>query len=336
METAVLFIVYGVVAWFIAKKAKQMGFSWAKYFWINLLLGIIGWAVTFFLWRADSRKTRSPEIPTAGKSSGVTFLPQPPELPPNSLRVSGSGYFGYDIVGESFHLPAIHGIAKTRGGVGQHTVDAVVKAEPSNKADPKAIRVEIDGNLVGYVAREKTSLFRPLLARVAQNGKTLVLAAELYYGKDYDDEFVGSVRLDVPDDLALVVPANQVPPGAALWPKGAKVQVTVNPEATSDVMSVLSNAYQDQKVAVHCELRAAQDEKAATGVEVLINSALVGSLSPVSAKKFAPVLGRMGPKSPCYFWGVAAGNSLAVDLHLRMKKPEELSADEIGALRLEI
>lgn len=55
----VLAIVYVVAAFVIAGNAKKRGFHWRTYFWINLLLGVIGWVISIFLWRTDLRRNES-------------------------------------------------------------------------------------------------------------------------------------------------------------------------------------------------------------------------------------------------------------------------------------
>jgi hypothetical protein len=331
MEFPLLIVFYGAIAWLIAHQAKKKGFSWAKYFWINLLLGFVGWIITFFMWRSDNKKAGGQTAIPNLVSSIVNTSPKSSSPPANALLVEGPGYFSHQVVGESFNMPAIRSLAQSRGGPGEHAVRAVLEAEPGNKFDARAIKVTIDGTKVGHIAKTDTELYHPLLAHVAKSGKTLMCNARLFYGKGYDDDFVGSITLDLPFDLALAVPANAVPAGAALWPTGAKIQVSLAPDATLTMMEVLSHSYQDGKVFVHCELRAALDDKGNPAVDVSVMGSPVGRLSPASAKKFQPVLTKLG-STPCYASGVAAGNTLAVDLHLRMKKPEELSQEEIGAL----
>lgn len=329
MEFPLLIIFYGVIAWLIANQAKKRGFSWAKYFWINLLLGFIGWIITFFWWRTDNKKIGGQTSIPNLVSSVVNTGPKSSSPPSNALMVEGPGYFSHEVVGESFNMPAIRSLAQARGGPGEHSVQAVLAAEPGNKFDARAIKVTIDGKQVGHIAKAGTDVYHPLLAQVARSGRTLLCDARLFYGKGYDDDFVGSVNLDLPHDLALAVPANELPVGVAIWPTGSKVQVSLNPEATPTMMEVLSRSYQDGKVAVHCELRATLDDKSAPAVGVFVTGSLVGRLSPASAKKFHPVLAQM-ESTQCFASGVAAGNTLAVDLHLRMKKPEELSQAEIS------
>lgn len=331
MEFPLLVVVYGVIAWLIANYAKKRGLSWAKYFWINLVLGFIGWIVTFFLWRSDNKKAGGQTSIPNPVSSVVNTGPKSSSPPVDVLIVEGPGYFSHEIVGESFNLPAIRSLAQAKGGPGEHSVKAVLEAEPGNRYDARAIKVTVDGKQVGHIAKADTDVYHPLLAQVAKSGKTLLCDARMFYGKGYDDDFVGSVSLDLPNDLALAIPANQVPVGAASWPTGSKVQVSLNPEATPTMMDVLSHSYQDGKVTVYCELRAALVDKSPPAVEVFILGSPVGKLSPASAKKFHSVLTKLG-STPCYVSAVAAGNTLAVDLHLRMKKPEELNEAEISAL----
>ena len=71
-----------VVAWMIARAARIRGFSFAKYFWVSFLLGIVGWIIAAFMWQADKGKAgRHP-------SSGTGIRSDAPNLRPDVGRPS--------------------------------------------------------------------------------------------------------------------------------------------------------------------------------------------------------------------------------------------------------
>jgi hypothetical protein len=81
-----------------------------------------------------------------------------------------------EVVGESHYQNALWRIV---GGVRQehvhHEVHAVLMPEPDNAYDPNAIKVLIDGNLVGYLSREDAAAYRPgLLLLMKSNPGTLI------------------------------------------------------------------------------------------------------------------------------------------------------------------
>jgi hypothetical protein len=81
----------------------------------------------------------------------------------NYLLVS-DGQFGFQVAGESHYQSDLAKIAggTTDEGV-HHECDAVLRLEPTNKVDPNAVEVLIEGLRVGYIpavqAPEMTALF---------------------------------------------------------------------------------------------------------------------------------------------------------------------------------
>ena len=79
-------------------------------------------------------------------------------------QLAGDGQFGFQAVGE-FHYQS--DLAKIAGGITDegvhHECAAVLRLEPTNKYDPNAVEVLIDGLRVGYIpavqAPEMCALF---------------------------------------------------------------------------------------------------------------------------------------------------------------------------------
>jgi hypothetical protein len=78
--------------------------------------------------------------------------------------LAGDGQFGFQVVGESHYQTDLAKIAGrvTEGGV-HHECAAVLRLEPTNKVDPNAVEVLVDGLRVGYIpavqAPEMCALF---------------------------------------------------------------------------------------------------------------------------------------------------------------------------------
>jgi len=61
-----------------------------------------------------------------------------------------------EIHGESFRQETLEALAGPKEADGKHVVEGVtLRCEPSNPHDPNAVRVEVMGQLVGYVARDQ-------------------------------------------------------------------------------------------------------------------------------------------------------------------------------------
>jgi hypothetical protein len=137
-----------------------------------------------------------------------------------------------NLVGESHYQDALArlGGGSHGGGVRQPDHVAGFLPEPTNPVDPEAVQVQIDGQVVGYLARADARAYRPLIDRLAANGLRLGCHARLVGGWDRDGErgSIG-VRLLIgsPDDcwreVAEVVGPGPGPSAAAPTPKPASV-----------------------------------------------------------------------------------------------------------------
>jgi hypothetical protein len=81
-----------------------------------------------------------------------------------SLAQTGELY----VVGESNYQDALAAAVERNG----RTVMAELVAEPSNKYDRRAIRVDVDGQPVGYVPKGETDLWHPVLAQLSSRPAT--------------------------------------------------------------------------------------------------------------------------------------------------------------------
>ncbi|MBL8530566.1 MAG: hypothetical protein JNK94_02420 [Hyphomonadaceae bacterium] len=75
------------------------------------------------------------------------------------VEIFGPGLFAVQVVGES-RRQGVLAAAAARGG----EVSAVLRPEDDNPHDPNAVRVEIEGQLCGYLPRDTARLYRGNLA----------------------------------------------------------------------------------------------------------------------------------------------------------------------------
>jgi hypothetical protein len=137
------------------------------------LLGLVAWWIVSSL-----------ALPSGGNAQGR-----------DTVRLAKSNDFDYDIVGESNYQDALERIAgpKMPEGV-EHECSAFLSPEPTNRHDPKAIKVTIDGRTVGYVPRGETTDFHRIL-----RGRRAEVAALIVGGWDRGDRGKGhyGVKLDI-------------------------------------------------------------------------------------------------------------------------------------------
>lgn len=101
-----------------------------------------------------------------------------------------------DIVGEASYQAALLKVAGGRTPDGPRRPDhrALLVPEPSNRYDPNAIRIEIDGLLVGYLSRTDAQSYQPVVRAATQKAQHLMADAVLTGGWDHgrrDQGFLG-------------------------------------------------------------------------------------------------------------------------------------------------
>lgn len=99
------------------------------------------------------------------------------------------------VVGESHRQDVLERLAGGRGTEGVERPDhlAGVLAEPSNPVDRDAVQVQIDAELVGYLARPDARAYRPIVDRLATQGLSFGCHARLTGGWARGDGDSGSI-----------------------------------------------------------------------------------------------------------------------------------------------
>lgn len=82
-----------------------------------------------------------------------------------------------NVAGESHYQEALRELVEDAEGEVRHPVDAALVPEPENPHDPNAIRVEIEGRLVGYLPRAQAVAYGTVVAAIAGRGRTAVCEA---------------------------------------------------------------------------------------------------------------------------------------------------------------
>lgn len=77
-----------------------------------------------------------------------------------------------NVAGESHYQAALQAISGAkRGAEVRHEVLAVLRPDPENPHDSNAVRVEIDGELVGFLSRSDAIAYQPLTEKLLSAGK---------------------------------------------------------------------------------------------------------------------------------------------------------------------
>jgi hypothetical protein len=117
------------------------------------------------------------------------------------LEITGPGQFAVDVVGVSRRQNALAVIVDRHGRSGRTvTVDATLILESTNPHDANAVRVEIDGELIGYLSRDNARRYRADLAAAGQPQATVRCKGRIVGGFETSDGERAhfGVRLDLP------------------------------------------------------------------------------------------------------------------------------------------
>lgn len=151
-------------------------------------------------------------LPPASRSAPVRRGParqRPTVAVPEDgpVYLSQSRDYDFDIVGESNYQEAIR---KAAGGYGAWTERVVLLVpEPDNRHDGNAVRVECDGEALGYLPAEKAAAYLKRLEQLGARGRTATCAAYLVnYSKKSGK--MSSVRLGITWPVRLRATPNAV------------------------------------------------------------------------------------------------------------------------------
>jgi hypothetical protein len=134
-------------------------------------------------------------------------------------HLNGSGDYDLEIVGESHYQDALARIAGGRSGE-PIQCPAEIYLQPDNPYDPNAVRVEIGGQVVGFLSREMAVEMRKSLraAGIGENGQRASVEAvvlgggDKFYGVWLDVDFEDEDDDDNDDDSPSSAPRPMAPP----------------------------------------------------------------------------------------------------------------------------
>ncbi len=161
--------------------------------WLFKLLGVSGKnqkiiksatkaAKTFSLPRSEENRPK-----TAGKRKALKDV---------VLDIEDLPYDQYEVVGESHYQATLekHAGPKTEAGA-DHECEVVLVCERGNKFDKNAVRVELAGEIVGYLSRADAESFREMLNDEDASGAKVKAKARITGGwkRDGDEGYFGIV-----------------------------------------------------------------------------------------------------------------------------------------------
>jgi len=176
-----------------------------------LILVAIGLLIAFWVMRDNARNRAIRGAIADAEQSKAQFLARPP----TEILIEDDGNYDWsEVVGESHKVEQIERLLKRsddedgkQAGRVYFPQQATLAPEPSNRHDPDAIKVMIDGVAVGYVPADLTEDFRDAVKAVAAKRG---LAIQLDHWQVRTSGKIGwgragiyGVVLDLPDDFGL-------------------------------------------------------------------------------------------------------------------------------------
>jgi collagen type III alpha len=242
------------------------------------------------------------------------------------------GWASVDVAGESHYARAIRGLFgkdfKTTGT--EIVVTAQLIPEPQNKHDRNAVGVWVGAVQVGHLPREEAVRYAPVLSALTAQGWLPQVSARVWGAEwsDYDgrsSSFQGSVRLDLAEPHMLV-PANLPPAGdCRMLPTGNAIQVT-GEEKYMDVLAPFLRSEGEcwAHVSLH-ELVEQLPRSMRTIVEVRIDGACVGQLSPKMSSELLPAIRHLAPQgTTAAARAIVKGNRIKTEVVLYVARAHEL------------
>lgn len=251
---------------------------------MEVLLGVLA-GVLLLLWLLS----RVSKPKGAGVATPNEVLPEPVHVRGERVRLSGDGRIS--VVGESHYQPALrsaaHGVESGEGFDEAITAEAVLVPERTNQYDPQAVRVDINGRTVGYLARELAALYQPPLLELQLRGQVGWCRAGLMGG---GGRYYGAfLHLGHHDRL---LPANS-PDGLEVLVADRPVTVT-GEERHQDVLASFNPDGVFRGVPVFAALEPSPISRGKyageVGIEVKINGERVGELTKAMSDRYLPLV----------------------------------------------
>jgi len=252
------------------------------------------------------------------------------------------GWASVDVVGESFHGPAIRamfGSGKLPEDGSELLTDVHLVHNYLNVQDRNAVEVHGETGLLGHLSREDAARYAPVIDNLQGRGLIATTNARVW-GRDGTNwetgkpAFVGSVRVDLPEPH-MMFPHNQPPPEAhQLLPCGSAIRVTTvvdnYREATGPYLCSAGECW------VYATIREVVDQGPRTSkqlAEVRIDGRSVGRLTPKMSSDMLPAVQFLSERGfATAVRAIVKGNQLKSEVILYAARAGDLAQEWVSAL----
>jgi hypothetical protein len=207
-------------------------------------------------------------------------------------------------------------------------LDAELVPELNGALGLWSIAIRVAGRTIGYLSKEKAGAWAGVIRRVIASGYIPVTASRIY-AREYDGfdgpEFWTNAQVAL-GDRSEALPQNQ-PPSApyTMLPKSSILQVTKEEQYFDALLKVVPSGGHGVFFATLHERPAEGQRKAL--VEVRVDDACVGQLTPQTSQRFLPMIRHLGDRGlldAC--WSDVTGSTVAAEVRINAVKANEASA----------
>lgn len=259
---------------------------------------------------------------------------------------SKGGWPRVEVAGEFYHQAEIRSLLPPTLGDGSVEVEATAHLvpEPGNKFDRHAVRVEVQGRVVGYLPKEVAPAYGPVLGALIERGFAPATACRIWaYERD---EWKGADRLGhdiyervlsaqvsvVLDAPHRIVPMNLEPTRShKTLPHGGALQVR-GEEKHLDVLAPWIE--RDGEGWIYAELRVIEVKTGKSSkavVEIILDGDVIGELTPAMSAHFAPAVEHCASQGSSVVAKVLLkGNAMKVEAVLYAAKSHELDSSWVS------
>ncbi|MGW4947381.1 HIRAN domain-containing protein [Actinoplanes sp. NPDC004185] len=243
----------------------------------------------------------------------------------------GRGWSSVDVVGESHYAKSIRGLlgADFKASGAEIVTTVQLTPDPHNKFDRNAIGVWAGSRQLGHLSRDDAPRYAPVLSALVAQGWAPQVSARIWAAQYSDlgdrDGFTASVRLELAEPH-LIVPVNGAPSAAhRLLPVGAAIQVTGEEQHLDAIQPWLRP---EGECWVHVTLHEMTEQLARTSrtvVEVRIDDARVGQLTPRMSSELLAVIRHLGESGRLTAArAIVKGNRIKAEVVLYVARAHEL------------
>jgi len=255
------------------------------------------------------------------------YLPDAPRV-----DISGNTEPTVDVVGENWRENEIVAALGTRPArdqetIAEHLVGELVP-EPDNPHDNHAVSIRVHGHCIGYLDREQAREYFDLVSTFVSSGfvptvRVRIWAVTRFVSARNQDEVKSSVRIALPP-MSAVRPDN-MPPAAPyfLIPRGRSIQVTGESEHF-DVLSRYVKKGGTNVLVTLAPITVATARNDKVLVEVLLDGARVGQLTPATSASLLPLIQEAQRQNRlAVAWATIVGSHLAAEVTLHVARAQD-------------